>query len=92
MDEAEQDFAVEVVQAPIIKPFPEEQFVLVGSSVNLSCEADGIPRPGVAWSVGGYPKLQITVREGTDQVCDQRAMIYLQNALKTHITKSYGGK
>ena len=69
-DEAEQEFAVEVVQAPIIKPFPEEQFVLVGDSVNVTCEADGIPRPEVSWSVGGYSKLQITVREGTDQVCD----------------------
>ena len=70
-DEAEQDFVVEVVQAPIIKPFPEEQFVLVGDSINLTCEAYGIPRPEVAWSVGGYSKLMITVREGTDQVCGQ---------------------
>ena len=62
---------MEVVQAPIIKPFPEEQFVLVGSSVNVSCEADGIPRPEVAWSVGGFSKLQVTAREGTDQVWDK---------------------
>ena len=59
---------MEVVQAPIIKPFPAEQFVLVGNSVNVSCEADGIPRPEVAWSVGGFSKLQVNVREGTDQV------------------------
>ena len=67
-DEAEQEFRVEVAQAPIIAPLPEEQFVLVGGSVKLRCEAEGIPRPEASWDDGGYAELgMLNVREGTDQ-------------------------
>ena len=67
-DEAEREFRVEVAQAPIIAPLPEEQFVLVGGAVRLRCEAEGIPRPEASWDDGGYPELgMLNVREGTDQ-------------------------
>ncbi|XP_048098289.1 neural cell adhesion molecule L1.2 isoform X3 [Alosa alosa] len=52
-------YSVSVEAAPYWKKEPLSQLYAPGETVRLDCEADGIPRPHVAWSINGNPLSEI---------------------------------
>ncbi|XP_062396407.1 neural cell adhesion molecule L1.2 isoform X2 [Sardina pilchardus] len=52
-------YTVSVEAAPYWKKEPQSQLYAPGETVRLDCEADGIPRPQVAWSINGNPLSEV---------------------------------
>jgi hypothetical protein len=76
LDRSSQIFSVEVVQSPVIKPFPEVQYVLAGGYFNLSCLATGMPEPTATWYGTEEQSLLIVdkVLKGTNEtyICEAK--------------------